>query len=135
MAERRFEVFTGRFRAGSNSIRVSLNKRGDFLLNRKAYIALGNPTFVQLLYEHQTGAIGLKGISGATKFSYPVRRNGNSKSSYQITAQAFCDNYGIARGELVVFSSAVMEDGILVIERENPNSSSSSQQSRSVVNE
>jgi hypothetical protein len=118
MAERQFEVFTGRFRAGSNSIRVSLNKRGDFLLNRKAYIALGNPTFVQLLYEHQTGAIGLKGISSAAKFSYPVRRNGNSKSSYQVTARAFCDNYGIQRGNLVVFNSAMMEDGILVIEQE-----------------
>ena len=114
---RQFEVFTGRFKPVSSKVmRVTLNKRGAFSLNHATYDALGQPSYVEMLYDRADRVIGLRPVPEATKHAYPVRKQGNAKS-YLVGATAFCRNYELDTVDGVIeFFEPKIEDGILILE-------------------
>ncbi len=112
---RKFEEFTGRATpASSKLMRVALQKRGTISLNRAAYLALGEPEAIAMLYDHESRAVGMKPISKDIRHAYPIRKQPNSKS-YLIGAQAFCKYYDIQTGSNRAFAPLI-EDGVLVFE-------------------
>jgi hypothetical protein len=116
---RQFEVFTGRFKpASSKTMRVTLNKRGVFSLNSATYAALGQPKFVELLYDRASKVIGLRPTEETTKHAYPVRSQRNAKS-YLVGAMAFYQAYDLDVGEGLLAFDPALEDGVLILEQEN----------------
>jgi hypothetical protein len=97
-------------------MRVTLNKRGVFSLNGATYTALGEPRFVELLYDRTNKVIGLRPTEETTKHAYPVRAQRNAKS-YLVGARAFYQAYDLNVGGLLVFDPT-MEDDILVLEQD-----------------
>src|SRR5689334_24662907 len=88
---REFEVFTGRFKpASSKTMRVTLNTRGVFSLNSATYTALGEPRFVELLYDKTNRVIGLRPTEETTKHAYPVRRSEEHTSELQSQFHLVC---------------------------------------------
>lgn len=116
---RQFEVFTGRFKpASSKTMRVTLNKRGVFSLNSATYTALGEPRYVELLYDRTSRAIGLRPTEETTKHAYPVRAQKNAKS-YLVGAMAFYQAYDLDVGEGLMVFDPTMEDDVLILEQNN----------------
>jgi hypothetical protein len=112
---RNFEVFTGRNKPASNkTMRVSLNKRGAISFNHAAFVGMGEPKAVELLYDKETKAIGVRASTEEARHAYPVRSQGNSKS-YLIGAVAFTQYYDIKPESTIAFDPLV-EDGVMVLE-------------------
>lgn len=112
---RKFEIFTGRNKpASSKTMRVSLNKRGAISFNHAAFVALGEPKAVELLYDKETNAIGMRASKEDVRHAYPVRAQGKSKS-YIIGAVAFTQHYDVKPENTITFDPLI-EDGIMVLE-------------------
>lgn len=94
-------------RSGEESgLRVRLDSKGEFILNRGAFEALGQPEKVVLLYDPYREVIGFRPAADSPK-AYRVRPQGKG-GALRITGQAFCRKWGIIlgcthryRGELV----------------------------------
>lgn len=115
MSIRNFELFTGRNRPTFPNIpRVTLNRKSNFYLNDAAYLALGSPQAVVLMFDADSKAIGLKPAELSIRHAYPVRKQVNSKS-YLIGGIAFVRHYSIPLEDALSFSPTV-EDGIIVLE-------------------
>lgn len=116
---REFEVFTGRFKpASSKTMRVTLNRRGVFSLNSATYAALGEPKFVELLYDRTNKVIGLRQTEETAKHAYPVRTQRNAKS-YLVGARAFYQAYELDVGDGLMVFDPLIEDDVLILEQEN----------------
>lgn len=96
----------------SNEIQVSLQKRGALYLNKAGYEALGMPEAVELLYEAETPAIGLKATDPSLPYAYRLRQSSNAQA-YQIAFMSFARYHNIDISETRRFQ-AVMEDNVLV---------------------
>lgn len=112
---RKFELFTGRHRPVNPDIpRVSLNRRSNFYLNHAAYVALGSPEAVVLMYDSAAKLIGLKPADKSVRHAYPVRKQENSYS-YLVGGIAFANHYGLPLKNALSFSP-VVEDGVMVLD-------------------
>ena len=109
-----FEVFDRRSRPVSHQPTVTLQKRGNFSLNRAAFNALGDPEAVELLYDRTERLIGMRSASLNNRLAYPVRKQQNA-ASYLIAGNAFNQFYGIETGSTRRWN-AVMSDDILVVD-------------------
>lgn len=99
----------------ARNMRVSLNERGAFALNRKVLDKLGGPAFVELYFDKVNGLIGMKPVSNETKFAYPVRRQGKA-NSWLVRALAFLTHYNIKVKGTYLFAEPTIEDGMLVVD-------------------
>jgi len=113
---RNFELFTGRNRpVRSDAVRVSLNRRSSFYLNNAAYLALGSPEAVLLMYDSKSRVIGLKPTDASVRHAYPVRKQENSQS-YLVCGAAFVKYYNLSINDAFSFFDPVIEDGVLVLD-------------------
>jgi hypothetical protein len=112
---KQFELFE-RMSAGrqSNVMRVSLNQRGTFSLNQKAFDDLGKPDAVELFFDKINKLIGMRPCSPQLKHAYPARRQGKNRS-YLVRAMSFCNYYNIKIVGTVIFTEPEVEDGMLIL--------------------
>ncbi len=113
--EKQWEEFTQKSTVKADTIRVSLNARGNFALNQKAVDLLGNPEAIVLMYDRVNRLIGLKTSSADVNHAYQLKRQGTSQS-YFLRAKSFCNFYGIDIADTVVFNDAKLEDGMIVLQ-------------------
>lgn len=116
--EQQWEEFTQKASFRAEKMRVSLNSRGQFLLNQKVVDSLGSPEAVVFLYDRTSRNIGIKPSIPDIEHSYLLKRQGNSQS-YCISAKSFCNYYDIDIGDTVVFNDVRAEDGFLILSLNN----------------
>ena len=92
-----FEVFDRRTRPVSNQATVTIQKRGNFSLNRAAFVALEEPEAVELLYDRVEKLIGMRKAEVTNPIAYPVRKQQNA-ASYLVAGNLFAQFYGIPVG-------------------------------------
>ena len=116
----KWEKFNGRpfGNSASKEVRVTLNKNSYLQLNRHAYDALGQPAAVELFYEGNRRAIGVKPTDLCRTNAFPVR---NSASRHKrICAAAFCHHYRIRLASTMLFQNVEMgRDGMMVLDLMN----------------
>ena len=75
---------------------VTIQKRGALSMNRSAFVALGSPDAVELLYDRQARLIGLRPVCPTADHAYQVRRSTRAESGpWIISAMAFMHYYDI----------------------------------------
>lgn len=91
-----FEVFTRRMVPLVKQPAVTIQKRGNMSVNRAAFVALGEPQAVELLYDPSEKIVGFRAVSAETEHAYPVRPQGQKEDGpYIVAGMAFTKYYGI----------------------------------------
>ncbi len=98
-----------------DKIYASLNERGDLLLNRKGYQALGRPEAVVLLVDLQRRAIGIRPAPPETVNALKVNKKGRF-DNWIIHAWRFTKKYDMRITGTVRFPTARVEHGVLILE-------------------
>lgn len=95
---------------------VTIQRRGNMSINRAAYVAMGEPEAVELLFDPTERIVGLRGISKEEEHAYPIRpQGGNQDGTYLVAGTAFAKYYGIDTS-VSTRRPAVMQDGVLCID-------------------
>ncbi|HMT07972.1 MAG TPA: hypothetical protein PKA82_08210 [Pyrinomonadaceae bacterium] len=91
-----FQVFNGRQfgRAAKNGVRVTLGNRGTFYLNAQAFVELGSPAAVELLFDIGRRRIGLRPVPHTLPHAFKIVPH-TSGGYHRLSASAFCYHHGI----------------------------------------
>jgi len=117
-----WQPFTGRPFAGNhaNRVRVTIDKRNSLFLNKAAFVALGEPRAIELLFSKKLNAIGIKPSDLRNESSFPVKprirkKNGDGKPyGFEIRAAAFMQHHNFMTPFMVLFNKiTVMPDGMM----------------------
>ena len=109
-----FEEFDQYHSRSVKTIFVTIQRRGNFSLNRSAFKALGEPSAVKLLFNRSKRQIGFRPAISNDFRSVPVRRQGHS-DSYLIAGLTFCKEYDIDTTTARRYEGE-MQEGILIVD-------------------
>jgi hypothetical protein len=110
-----WEVFTQSPNVRIDTIRVSLNKRGLFSLNQKAFESLQNTEKVELLFAKDNKLIGMRPCSPDVAHGLPLKKQGKTKA-YIVRGISYCNYHSVKPKKTLVFNEPkVDEDGVLVL--------------------
>ena len=109
--------FQGRpSRSGRDEPRVTLNRRGVFFINRKAFDKLGAPAAVRLFFDENRRRIGLKRADPALRNAFPIRQKDKWQNRV-VNASSFCKHYQVNVDRTVLFNEVTLDkDGILCLD-------------------
>lgn len=111
-----FVEFEGRqTAAGRNEIRVSLNRKKVFVLNPKAYKALGNPEAVKLFFDEGRKVIGMRAATAELSNAFSLKRGGSGRHQI-VLAAPFCTHFGIRVEGTVKFLNPEMDGDMLTLD-------------------
>jgi hypothetical protein len=91
--------------------RFTLQARGLLSFNQAAFVALGEPTAVALLYDPDEHIIALRKVEPSHANSYSVRKQRQAQT-YVVGAQAFTAHYGIPTPRARRFAGVDYHDNI-----------------------
>lgn len=83
---------------------VSLNRRGDIVMNAAAYAEIKEPSNVTLMFDRAKRLVGVKHPDPRDGQFFPVRRYGRGGRSRIIRAAKLLKQFGIEVEQTVVFS-------------------------------
>jgi len=89
-----FQVFDRRAVPISGELLVTIQRKGPISINKVAYHAMGEPSFVELLYDPDERIVGFRPLKKQVPHAYPVRTPGRG-STYLVAGHAFLKFYGI----------------------------------------
>jgi hypothetical protein len=91
-----FQVFDKRAVPISGDPMVTIQRTGVISLNRAAYHAIGEPSYVEMLYDPDERIVGIRPVKEKLPHAYPVRVQGRAAShTYLLAGLAFMKYYGI----------------------------------------
>ncbi|CAN5526099.1 hypothetical protein BH10ACI2_BH10ACI2_08990 [soil metagenome] len=100
----------------SHRLRVTLNRRGAFLLNRHVHAAMGRPLAAKLLFDAENRMVALKPADPALSNAFPVFEKDKSQN-HRIQASPFCKHAGIEVTGTIVFNEAhITREGALILD-------------------
>lgn len=103
-------------RIDKDQARVTLNQRGIFLLNRKAYEALEAPAAVTLLFDENNAVIGLKPADIRLQNAFPLKQK-DKYYNRSLHASPFCNHFKIKVAGTVLFNEVDIDnDGVMKLE-------------------
>lgn len=108
-----FEVFEGYRTRHTKDLLVSISKRGVFLLNSGAYIALGKPDMVVLLWSRQESLIGLRVADARVAHAFSVQRV-SSGNTFKLNSMSFLKHYGIEIAHTQRYTATMREDMLII---------------------
>lgn len=113
---RKWEKFMeGPFIPSRDRMHITLNNKGLFHLNLKAYEALGKPAAVVLFFERPTSVIGIAAAHEQLRESFMLNRRRDVY--WTINAIPFCRKYGIRIDGTEAFADPEFDDlGILQLD-------------------
>lgn len=115
--ERRWEEFpVGPGLGGNNgSLRVTLNRKGEFMIGAKAYEAMGEPEAAVLLFDRRNETVGIAPAEKEAVNAYPM--NKKTKGRHRVVrANLFCRHHLIFVPRTAAFGKAeIDQDGTLVL--------------------
>ncbi len=111
-----FEVFKKRFAPLVKQPYVTLQKKGILSINKAAYLALGSPAAVELLYDRDEQVIGLRPVEPTVEHAYPIRNAGDENANaFMLSGTAFTHYYEIPTPTSMRYPAAIT-DGMLCID-------------------
>lgn len=112
-----FQRFERHLRRPLSQPVVSLQRKGQFSLNRAAYEALGHPQAVALLFDPDARIVGIQATGQDDLNGFRVRRGNPRAEHYVFAAKSFADYYGISLEETRRYPAELL-DGTLTIRLE-----------------
>jgi len=99
-------------------IYVTINKRGNFFLNRRAVEALGRPDLVVLMYDRRRSTVGIAAATERNPGAFRLKRKElNGHGGRVLYASNFCRNFAICPDDTLRFTAAeVDKTGVLVLD-------------------
>ena len=94
---------------------VSMNYRGEIVINRQIYETMQQPEAVILLFDHADDIIGVKPASPLMPNAFRVTEKGDC-GHRRIRALPFARKHEIQLDGTVRFQTPTIEDGILLLE-------------------
>ena len=70
---KKWEVFDIGPRDGENNLHVTLGRKGNLMIGCAAFRRLGEPDAVILMYERESGLIGVRAAHIRAEHAYPMR--------------------------------------------------------------
>lgn len=133
MAKYNFERFDKRSNRYVKTPELTIQASGGISMNAAAHRALGEPEAVELLYDADKHVMGLRGVEPARPYAYPLRRAGKKGTgSLTTAAKAFFQYYDLPLGT-PVRREVTVEDGVLIVNLNDPGRLAISNRNRSRV--
>lgn len=101
------------------SVRVTLNNKGDFYLNPVALKLMGDPDAVQVLYDKKKRVIGLvrSSIEKAGVYRLNRKHARGQRAGKMFYANSFCKKFRLFPKETTLFLNPQLDrDGILILD-------------------
>lgn len=110
-----FEIFTKRMVPLKRAPSITIQKRGAISINKSAYLALGEPDAVELMYDRAEHRVGLRAVSAALEHAYPVRQSGaGDNGPFVISAVAFTHFYDIDTSRSLRWEAQLIDDVLYI---------------------
>lgn len=114
MAE--FEVFSKALVPLKRKPTLTIQKNGVISLNKAAFVTLGAPDAVELLFDQASRTVGVRGVDATAAHAYAVRSvAGPGAAPFVISAMAFLRFYGI-QASVSRRWCTYLSDGILCVD-------------------
>jgi hypothetical protein len=113
-----FETFMRQRAPVTGDPTVTIQKRGTLSLNVPAYVALGSPDAVELLFDREQRLMALRAVDPSAESAYPIRPLGRG-STWLVSGKAFMKFYGIETGGARRWAGRI-EDGLLILDLKEP---------------
>ena|SRR6266699_1955899 len=116
-----FEVFSRTSVPLSKDPAVTIQHRGSLSLNKSAYVLLGSPTAVQLMYDRSSRVIGIRATADGAADAYVPRaatKDGDA-GPFLVAGKAFLSHFRIEMKQTKRYLVTV-EDGILLVDLKQP---------------
>ena len=113
-----FEVFDKYHSRSVKELFVTIQRRGNFSLNRAAFQALGGPQSVEILFNRAKRLIGFRPTDPDNGRAVPVRKQSNA-DSYMIAGLTFTKEYDIDTTVARRYA-AKMQENMLVVDLNSP---------------
>jgi hypothetical protein len=104
-----FQVFDKRAVPLSGEPMVTIQRKGPISINKAAFHAMGEPSFVELLYDPDERIVGFRPLKEQLPHAYPVRHQGRG-STFLIAGHAFLRFYGIPNEVSTRFAAEMFGD-------------------------
>jgi hypothetical protein len=88
------EFFGGPTQTTSERVHLTINSRGNILLNAKAFEKMGEPEAAVLLFDRRNSVIGLRAAPAGTAHAFPLVKKANMRHR-TIHAITFCRHHKI----------------------------------------
>jgi len=125
-----FEVFQKSSAPVSKVPTVTVQRRGIMSMNRASHRLIGEPEFVELLWDAERQVIGLRPTDSSNPNAYPVRSQGSGdKGPLLVAGTMFTRYYDINTDESRRWVPEV-EDGVLCVHMTRDSQSVTSNRSR-----
>ena len=116
---KRWKRFEGRpNRITKSEPGVTLNHKGVFLLNAKAFAALDEPAAVEFVYDEDERTIGIVATDPARLNAFPVIKKETKRiTSFRlINGSPFCKEFGIKVATTIRFNQVDLDnEGVLML--------------------
>ena len=120
MTEYNFDEFEeGPVEPIGKRINVTINRHGNFYINRKAILAMGEPDAVVLFFDTERKIIGMQRSPIGRTNAFPLNRRSRSKpeNARVIHAGNFCSHHNITPDATIRFADPqVNKDGIMILD-------------------
>ena len=110
-----WETYDKRNAPMSKQPQVTIQSRGTISMNLSAYMALGSPQSVELLFDRERKVIGFRPAKGDNHTAYPLRKVGPVGNTYIVAATSFLKYYGVPLGVPSRYE-AELSQGVLVVD-------------------
>lgn len=111
-----FEVFKKRFAPLVKQPYVTIQTRGTISLNKAAFLAIGSPEAVELLWDAKDQIIGFRPVDRDVEHAYPVRNATKpDANAFVLSGTAFAHHYGIVIAVSTRYSATTVE-GVLCVD-------------------
>ena len=116
-----FETFTRRMIPLTKKPYVTIQKRGTISMNKAAFVAMGSPEAVELLFDSVAQIIGFRPVDPSLPHAYAPRGVGSKADSttYVISAAAFTQYFQIDTTVSRRWEAAI-DDGVLCVDLQQP---------------
>ena len=109
-----FELYQKQRTSPGAPPQITVQSRGIFSLNPSAHAALGEPSFVELLYAKDRNAVAIRAVGSETQTSYQVRK-ANNGGVFNVAGRAFMVYHGIDLPESRRYTPHHAKDGVVII--------------------
>lgn len=110
-----FEVFRKGSIPRTTQPMMTIQKGGAFSLNKAAYLILGEPKAVELLFDRVAQVIGLRRVAPTERHAFPVRPVGRG-TTFALSGRSFCTHYGIPTDQARRFTARPVGLNVLAID-------------------
>ena len=94
---------------------VTMNRKGEIVMNRTTYEATGSPTAYLIYFDEVNNRIGLKPTHSVNKKAFPAAPNGRHGGK-KVRAFRLLPKFGLVITETVQFHDAAFDDGMLILD-------------------